>query len=321
MGESTAAVGAATTGEASAEASAESTVSAAEVPELREVKSKAAREYYMKNVVNKAEPEEAQQTDAEEQPPVEAAEEKKATFDELLNDEEYKGEFDKRVQNIIQKRFKTAKAAEERMTKLSPLLDLIAKKYGVDNLDDVDTLVQKVTDDDAYYEDEAMERGIPVDALKQIQKVESENRVLKQAEADRQAEAEEAERRAAFDRQFQQLRAESDAIKQIYPSYDFETELKDPNFMRLAFTPGVGAKTAYEIIHKDQIMGAAMQYATQKAQAQTAASIASGSKRPVEGWTGNNSPANTKIDVSKLTPEQRKDYIIRASRGEKITFT
>lgn len=302
--------------------STEGAVPAAEVEGLSAVKSKAARDYYMKNVAAKQnQPEEPQATDEVPNAESPQQEQKKATFDELLNDGEYKDEFDKRVQSIIQKRFKTAKAAEERMTKLSPLLDLIAKKYGVENLDDVDTLVQKVTDDDAYYEDEAMERGIPVDALKQIQKVESENRVLKQAEAERQAEAEEAERRAEFDRLFMQVRAESDNIKKVYPAFDFDTEMRDPNFMRLAFTQGVGPKTAYEIIHKDEIIGGAMQYATQRAQEQTAASIASGNKRPVEGWTGNASPANTKIDVSSLTPQQMKDYIKRAQRGEKITFS
>ena len=297
---------------------------AAEVEGLKSVKSAKAREYYMKNIASKAE--EPVEAPAEEQPKEEQPEEppqetKKATFDELLDDEEYKGEFDKRVQNIIQKRFKTAKAAEDRMTKLSPLIDLIAKKYGVEDPDaDLETLVQKVTDDDIYYEDEAMERGIPVDALKQIQKVESENKALRQAEEERRAQDEEAERRAAFNQQFMQLKAEAEQVKQIYPNLNFENELRDPNFMRLAFTPGVGVRTAYEVVHKDEIIGSAMQYATQKAQAQTAASIASGGNRPVEGWTGNNSPANTKIDVSMLTPQQRKEYIKRAARGEKITF-
>lgn len=319
MAENAAAVGAATTGESSAPA--------AEVPELKGVKSKAAREFYMKNVANKAEPEETPQTD--EPQPEEQAEpkqepaqqESKATFDDLLNDAEYKDEFNKRVQDIVQKRIKNAKASEDKLTKLTPLLDLIAHKYNVDlETTDIDELVQKVTDDDELYEQEALEKGLPVDALKQIRKVESENALLRRAEADRQAEKEEAERRAAFNEQFQKLRDEGNAVKAMYESFDFDTEMRNPDFMRLAFTPGVGVKTAYEIIHKDEIIGGAMQYAAKKAQQQAAASIASGSKRPVEGWTGNNSPANTKIDVSALTPQQRKEYIKRAARGEKITF-
>ena len=318
MAENAAAVGTATTGESSAPA--------AEVPELKGVKSKAAREFYMKNVANK--PEETPQTDepkpeepqAETEVPAEQ-EKPKASFDDLLNDEEYKGEFNKRVQDIVQKRIKNAKASEDKLTKLAPLLDLIAHKYNVDlETTDIDELVQKVTDDDELYEQEALEKGLPVDALKQIRKVESENALLRRAEADRQAEKEEAERRAAFNEQFQKLRDEGNAVKAMYDSFDFDTEMRNPDFMRLAFTPGVGVKTAYEIIHKDEIIGGAMQYAAKKAQQQAAASIASGSKRPVEGWTGNSSPANTKIDVSSLTSAQRKEYIRRAAIGEKITF-
>lgn len=323
MAENAAAVGAATTGE-----SAQSAAPAAEVPELKNVKSKAAREFYMKNVANKTEPEESKTDEPQpeeqakpEQAEPEPAQQEKQSFDDLLNDEEYKGEFNKRVQDIVQKRLKTAKASEEKLTKLAPLLDLIAHKYDVDlETTDIDELVQKVTDDDELYEQEALEKGLPVDALKQIRKVESENALLRRAEADRQAEKEEAERRAAFNEQFQKLREEGNAVKAMYEAFDFDTEMRNPDFLRLAFTPGVGVKTAYEIIHKDEIIGGAMQYAAKKAQQQAAASIASNSKRPVEGWTGNNSPANTKIDVSALTPQQRKEYIKRAARGEKITF-
>ena len=323
MAENAAAVGAATTGESAAPA--------AEVPELKNVKSKAAREFYMKNVANKTEESKTDEPQPEEQAEPKVAEPKqeepkpaqqeKQSFDDLLNDEEYKGEFNKRVQDIVQKRLKTAKASEEKLTKLTPLLDLIAHKYGVDlDSTDIDELVQKVTDDDELYEQEALEKGLPVDALKQIRKVESENALLRRAEADRQAEKEEAERRAAFNEQFMKLREEGNAVKAMYDTFDFDTEMRNPDFLRLAFTPGVGVKTAYEIIHKDEIIGGAMQYAAKKAQQEAAASIASNSKRPVEGWTGNNSPANTKIDVSALTSQQRKDYIKRAARGEKITF-
>lgn len=310
----------------SAGESAQSATPAAEVEELKGVKSKAAREYYMKNIAAKqtepepAEPKEAEPAETPAAPPTEAGQEKRKTFDEILQDEEYKGEFDKRMQTAIQKRLKNHKELQEKDAKLKPLVDLIAKKYGVDPDADLDGLIQKVTDDDAYYEDEALQRGIPVDALKQIQRVESENKMLKQAEAEHQAEQEEMERRRAFDQQFAQLRAEAEQIKQMYPAFDFDTEMQNPTFLRLAFTPGVGARTAYEIVHKDEIMGGAMKYAARQAQQQAAASIASGGKRPVEGWTGSNSPANTKIDVSALTSAQRKEYIKRAARGEKITF-
>ena len=63
-----------------------------------------------------------------------ASEDKAVNFENLIKGE-YKDEFDKRVQNIINKRFSSAKANEEKLNALNPMLDMLASKYGKDSSD------------------------------------------------------------------------------------------------------------------------------------------------------------------------------------------
>ena len=55
-----------------------------------------------------------------------------AEFEELIKGD-FKDVFAKRTQSIIDKRFKTAKQTEARLEKLNPLLDGLAKRYGVNS--------------------------------------------------------------------------------------------------------------------------------------------------------------------------------------------
>ena len=57
-------------------------------------------------------------------------------------------------------------------------LELLAKKYGVD-ANDTEALNKAIEEDDAYYEEEALEKGITVQQLKEIRRMEKENVELK----------------------------------------------------------------------------------------------------------------------------------------------
>ena len=78
-------------------------------------------------------------------------------------------------------------------------------------------------------------------------------------------------------------------------------------------------RTAYESVHRDEIMGGAMQYAVQKTKQQMANAIQAGAQRPAENGAAT-AAAQSRIDPAKLTPEQRKDIRERVARGERITF-
>lgn len=243
---------------------------------------------------------------------VEAA---KPSFDELVKGE-YKDAFNERVQKIVQARLKGTEETVKKLDGLAPVLDLLSRKYGVD-ASDVDALKKAVESDDSYFEQESLDTGIPVDQLRKIHAIEQENAALKAAQEQSAQQAEAQQRIAAW-------MAQAEQVKSIYPAFDLDTEIVNPQFQTLLRTLESNGfpnamQVAFETVHRDQIQPAAMQYAAKKAQEATVNAIKSGSSRPSENGSGQ-AASLTKIDPNKLTRAQIKDIRERVARGERITF-
>ncbi len=221
---------------------------------------------------------------------------------------DYKSEYEADMKRAIRGRLKSS---NEYKNKVSPMIDMLAAKYGCESTD-LEAIQKAMEDDDSYYSKRAMERGMTVSQMKQFDKIERENERYRLADAERQREADNAKAREAFNRQVEEC-------KKTYPNFDAEAEAKDPNFSKLVRI-GYDLKSAYEITHRHEIMTAAMQVAAQKSAEQVAASVASNSVRPSENGLGNNTPVVSSIDISKLTREQMEDYKKQARNGAKITF-
>lgn len=250
-----------------------------------------------------------QATQAQEDKP------KERSFSERIKAED-KEAFQAEVQRILGNRIPRAKANEEALGKLRPVVELLASRYGIEPGEggdyDLDKLASAVTDDDSYYEEQAAERGMSVDTYKLVHKLEAENERRKAQEA---ATLEERQRQAAFARLVEQ----AEQTKSIYPSFDLNTEMSNPAFARLTAL-GVDAKTAFEVIHKDEILAGGMQYAAQTAARKVSAAVQANRSRPSEGGLGSTAPADVRIDPSAMTREQRAELKRRAARGEKFYF-
>jgi hypothetical protein len=240
----------------------------------------------------------------------EVADERQSRFEALIKGE-YKDLYDARVQDTIQKRLKASKEKTDRYDALVPTLELLARKYGVDATD-AEALTKAIEEDDSYYEDEALEKGISVEQLKSIRKMERENAELKR-QMQEQSMHEEADRILAG------WMKESDALKQIYPGFDLETELMNPRFADL-LRSNIDVRTAYEVLHKDEIIPAAMQFTAQQVEQKLTNRILSGQGRPQENGLGGRASAVVKSDVSQLSKADRQEIIRRVQRGEKIRF-
>ena len=94
---------------------------------------------------------------------------RKAEFDKLIKGE-YKDLYDEKMQTTIQKRLKGTKETVEKYEALSPMLEMLGKKYGVDPSDTA-ALSKAIEEDDSYYEEEALEKGIPVEHLKEMRRI------------------------------------------------------------------------------------------------------------------------------------------------------
>lgn len=113
------------------------------------------------------------------------------------------------------------------------------------------------------------------------------------------------------------LQAEEARIRQAYPAFDWRQELASPQFGRLV-TAGVDGQTAYEIVHRRELLKAAMEYAAAQARSQMARAIASGGSRVAENRGG--SPAVTRSDPRSLSSRELAAIRKRVQDGEKIRF-
>ena len=239
-----------------------------------------------------------------------STEQRAAKFEELIKGE-YKDLYDARVQDTIQRRLKGNEATVQKYNALAPVLDLLAGKYGV-NVDDVDALSKAIEEDETFYEDEALEKGLTVEQVKAIRKMERENAELREQMAQQR-------NREQADALYASWMQQAEALKQIYPSFDLEAEAQNEQF-RALLQANVPIQTAYEVIHKDEIIPAAMQFTAQKVTEKVANSVRAGQRRPAEGAMAGSPAVVTKSDVSQLTRADREEIARRVARGEKIRF-
>ena len=239
-----------------------------------------------------------------------ATEDRNAKFEELIKGE-YKDLYDARMQDTIQKRLKSSKETVDKYNALTPTLEILAKKYGVD-ASDVDALNKAIEEDDSYFEEEALEKGITVQQLKEIRKMEREN-------ADLKRQMEEQNRRENANKVYAQWMEQAEKTKVVYPTFDLKTEMQNPQFTNL-LRSNVDVRTAYEVLHKDDIIPGAMQFAAKTVEQKLTNKIIANGARPAENGNSSQSATVVKSDVSQLSKADRQEIIRRVQRGEKIRF-
>ena len=264
------------------------------------------------------EAEEAQQQGevAQKESAQQAAVDPDKAFEQLIKGE-YKDAFAKRMQRIIDDRFKATKGLEAQVQQMEPMLQMLAERYGIEDVKDLKAIMKAMEEDDGYYEEEAMRRDMSVAQLKQMKQMERENAQFKRAQA-------EQERQQNADRIYQGWLQQSEQVKQAYGNFDLRSEIGNPEtgerFMGL-LRSGVDVKTAYEVIHKDDIIGGAMAYTAQQTEKRVTDSIRARGMRPTEnGSSGNAAAVVRKADVNTLTRKDRDEIARRVMRGEKISF-
>ena len=235
------------------------------------------------------------------------------SWDEIKADPEY----NKEIQAIVQARLKSAKGAEETLAKMAPALELLARKHGQDPANmDYDALAKAISDDDAYYEDKALEMGVTLEAAKRLDQQEREDARKKREEA---RNLEEQKLR----NHFMKLEQQGEALKKVFPTFDLRTELQNPVFARMTSpNVGVSVEDAYHAVHRKEIMAAGMQVTAQQTVKKISNAIQAGSRRPDENGTSGQSPSVTTFDYSKASRQQREALKAQiraaAARGEKL---
>lgn len=233
-----------------------------------------------------------------------------AEFEKLIKGE-YKDLYDARMQDTIQRRLKGTKETVDKYNALTPTLELLARKYGVDATN-IEALNRAIEEDDSYYEDEALEKGITVEQLKEYKKMEKENAKLRQ-------QMREQENRENGQKLYAEWMRQADEAKKIYPSFDLRAEMNNPKFIDL-LKANIDVRTAFEVVHKDDIIPAAMQYTAKTVEQKITNKIIANGGRPVENGNSSQGATVVKSDVSKLSKADRAEIIRRVAAGEKIRF-
>lgn len=238
-------------------------------------------------------------------------EDRAAAFENLIKGD-YKDLYDKKVQDTIQKRFKNVKANEDRLNALSPVLEMLGQKYGVD-AQDADALAKAIQDDDSYYEEEAMEKGVTVEQLKTFKRMERENSQLRQ-----QIEAQ--QRQKSAEEVYAKWQEQAREVAGLYKGFDLSAELQNPKFVKLMRVPGMDVRTAFEVTHKDELMPAAMQMTAKVVEQKLTNSILAGRSRPQENGLSSLGGVVVKNDPSKFNSDDLAEIRRRVQRGERIVF-
>ena len=235
------------------------------------------------------------------------------SWDEIMADPEY----NKQMQATVQSRLRTAKGAEENLAKITPALELLARKHNLDPAKmDYDALAKAISNDESYYEDKALEMGVDIETAKKIDQQERDTA----REQRQQAQTLEQQR---IQQHIVKLQQQGEAMKEKFPGFDLQKELQNPAFLRMT-SPNVGisVEDAYFAVHRNEIMAAGMQVTAQKTAQKISNAIQAGSRRPTEAGTSGQAPSVTTFDYSKASAEQRKAFknFIRseAAQGRKV---
>ena len=113
------------------------------------------------------------------------------------------------------------------------------------------------------------------------------------------------------------LVGQAEEIGRVYPGFDWRKEMENGQFSRL-IAAGVDGRTAYEVVHREELLQRAMQYASRRAGEQMARSIATGGKRV--GENGGRSISVSHSDPRTLNSQELSEIRQRVMNGEKIRF-
>ena len=230
------------------------------------------------------------------------------TFDSLIRGR-YKQDFDSAVQKVVKQRVRGLNQYKGQVEAMAPIIDQLGALYGIDTSDprktDFAALAQRFSADERLYSAEAMEKGTTADALKKEYAGRAENTAMRR-------QLQEYQMREAF------AGIQADFAREVTARYgaDFETEMQNPDFARL-MGAGVPPKTAYEVIHQQEIAQAQAQLVANQARENVMRTIQAQGARPHEIGSGaaggENVPMKTHWSRAEVEDMRR-----RAARGERV---
>ena len=179
----------------------------------------------------------------------------------------------------------------QRYQALEPVLALLEKKYGV-AAGDAKALEQAITREESRASDQARREAQQQEHTRRVQ--------------------------AGAGRILEGWLREGEQLRQLYPDFDLRREMANPQFSRL-LQSRVDMQTAYEIVHKDTIIPAAMAYSANTVERKLSQNLLSTAARPRENGSGGGGVV-LGSSVAQMSGKQIADLCRRVERGERISL-
>lgn len=224
-------------------------------------------------------------------------------FEELIKGD-FKAQFEKKVQGILDRRFKAQKSAMEENEAAKPIIDMLAQRYGTSNLQDLKSAIEG---DNTYWEAGAEKEGLEVDQYKELMMLRAENQRFRQAQ-------EMTEQQRYMREVIEGWENQAKEVQTVYPDFDLQTELSNKDFQGL-LKAGIPVKHAYELMHMEEIQTAIKE----KTEKTVMDHIRANGQRPAENGVKNSNGFVLGKDVSAMTKEERAE-IAKRSKHEKIVL-
>ncbi len=214
-------------------------------------------------------------------------------FSHLINGK-FKNEFTKKTQAIIDKRFKTTKELEEYKAKISPLVDRLMEKYELSPGEEASLEAILFENDGAKTENNESDKSYSKKADFSHQDI-LKNKIGGWLE-------------------------ESEELKAQFPDFDLRGELRTNKLFSQLLLGGVPLKTAYETVHKDEILSSAVNYTADTVRRQVVQNIEAKGRRPVENGVSSEAAVVTSVDVNSLTSQDILKILKQVESGANIKF-
>lgn len=228
-------------------------------------------------------------------------------FSELISGK-FKDQFTRKTQSIIDKRFKETKLLEDYKSRVSTTVNALMEKYGLNEGEE-----EKLSD---FINENKSNEEVESDALNNEADIEDEEIVKEEADDKSLNRKRESRLRGII---ADWLRA-SGEVRELYPDFDLRNELRSSRLFSQLLLSGVPLKTAYETVHKDEILSGAMAYTADKIREQVVKNIETKGRRPLENGISSESAVMTAVDVNALTSKDILKIIKQVENGASIKF-
>lgn len=277
-------------------------------------------------------PEEQSRQDAADKTPEQAdnrvtptADPPDESFDSLIGKNgKFEKEYNSRVSAAIKGRLRNVKQAEEKLREFAPLIGRIADSFGLDGKDiynmDVADLISRFDEDTRLIADEADAKGENPKSYARVRALERQSKDAQMlALMDQQAQQ---AQQAEIDRQqrMERIAAESDALRQKYPTFDLASEMQNERFKGM-LSRGASIEEAYEYAHMSELISGGMQYAAKKAEAKVTATVQANRSRPSEaGMTSSATAATSFPDFASMKRSDFNKLVREVKSGRRVNF-